>query len=143
MNLYRFNFKRSYLRIAAGRPLAWARYAMRCITSVLFVSALALPIAANAAINCNSALRYDIPAPGSISSLPRDIAFGTPLSSWFSAGNKRTFDSCSSSDPATSSLQASSALPSTNRTIYFSGETYTVYKTNVRGVGIIISAADS
>lgn len=95
--------------------------------------------AAQADLSCTPTAGITLNLPATIS-VPRDRKFGTVLSSWITSGSETVQSGCTASDTSNVWLQAQTALQPTGKTVPDGGVTYSLFKTGLPGVGIILSA---
>jgi major type 1 subunit fimbrin (pilin) len=92
-----------------------------------------------AASSCSgSAQTISVPMPASVS-VPRDAAVGTLLSGWISTAQTTNYYNCTvSASTSTGTLFEPLSLTKSGLTITNAGVNYTVFNTNVPGVGIAV-----
>jgi major type 1 subunit fimbrin (pilin) len=83
---------------------------------------------------------YTLAMPASVS-VPRDAAVGTLLSGWVSTPAITNFYTCQNATGGPGSYFEPLSLTKSGLTITSTGVTYTVFNTNVPGIGIAISVA--
>jgi len=115
---------------------------LRCLAALAALAILAGPGVAGAQTTCTGTPQtfvLDMPARIAV---PRDVPVGTPLTPWISSEASTGWFQCTSTGPFTGLASGVPiAYPTSTGMLYVSdGGNWTVYKTNVDGVGIAVNA---
>jgi type 1 fimbria pilin len=97
---------------------------------------------AKGAVTCTITNSITLTLPASFSA-PRDRSVGTLLTDWRTSAATLIENGCSASDTSTTWLQARVTLTPTGRTVVIDGRTHAIFKTNLSGVGLALSAKDN
>ena len=119
------------------------RFLLRLLLCVAALAALAGPGVASAQTSCTgTAQTFVLDMPARIA-VPRDTPVGAPLTPWITTEASTSWFQCTSATAVTTGLAngVPVAYPTSAGMIYSSdGGNWTVYKTNVPGIGIALNA---